>query len=109
MIYQVYLSADAGNDLFDIWNYVAHNDSPEKADHLLRELQSTCFTLEEFPDRGHVPPELERVHVREYLEIHWKPYRIIYRIHDKRVFIHCILDGRRNMLELLIERAIREE
>lgn len=109
MKYRVYLSADAENDLFDIWNYVARTDSPEKADYLLQELQSTCFTLEEFPDRGHIPPELDRVHVREYLEIHWKPYRIIYRIYDDRVFVHCVLDGRRNVQELLIERSIRVE
>jgi len=107
MKYRVYLSADAENDLFDIWNYVAHNDSPQKADYLLQELESTCFTLEEFPDRGHVPPELDRVYVREYLEIHWKPYRIIYRIQDDSVFVHCVLDGRRNVQELLIERSIR--
>lgn len=107
MKYQVYLSIDAENDLFDIWSYVARTDSPEKADNLLQELQSTCFTLKEFPDRGHIPPELEQVHVREYREIHWKPYRIIYRIHDDRVFVHCVLDGRRNVQDQLIERAIR--
>jgi len=107
MKYQVYLSADAENDLFDIWRYVARTDSPENADNLLQALQSTCFTLEEFPDRGHIPPELERVHVREYREIHWKPYRLFYRVLDDRVFVHCVLDGRRNVQELLIERSIR--
>jgi toxin ParE1/3/4 len=107
MKYRVFLSTDVENDLFDIWNYVARTDSPQKADYLLQELQSTCFAFEAFPDRGHVPSKLERVHVREYREIHWKPYRIIYRIRDDSVFVHCVLDGRRNVQELLIERSIR--
>jgi toxin ParE1/3/4 len=107
MRYQIYLSADAERDIFDIWNYVARTDSPQKADYLLQNLQATCLTLEEFPDRGHVPPELERIHVREYREIHWKPYRIVYRIQENRVFVHCVLDGRRNLQELLIERSLR--
>lgn len=107
MKYQVYLSTDAEGDIFDIWNYVAHTESPQKADYLLQKLEATCHSLEEFPERGHIPPELERVHVREYREIHWKPYRILYRIQDDRVFVHCILDGRRNMQELLIERSLR--
>ncbi|MCG8343889.1 MAG: type II toxin-antitoxin system RelE/ParE family toxin, partial [Chlorobiales bacterium] len=58
-------------------------------------------------DRGHCPPELERIHVREYREIHFKPYKIIYRMHEQKVFIYGVLDGRRNLQELLIERLIR--
>jgi len=107
MKYPIYLSADAEDDIFDIWKYVARTESQQKADYLLQKLQETCRSIEEFPERGHVPPELERVHVREYREIHWKPYRIIYRIQDARVFVHCIVDGRRNLQELLIERSLR--
>jgi toxin ParE1/3/4 len=107
MKYQVYLSAEAEEDIFDIWNYVSRADSPVMADRLLDELQATCFSLSEFPERGHYPPELERVHVTEYREIHWKPYRIIYRVEGDRVFIYCVLDGRRNVQDLLIERSIR--
>gem|GEM_PF-1558320 len=35
------------------------------------------------------------------------PYRIIYRIQDERVFVHCMIDGQRNMQELFIERSLR--
>ena len=57
--------------------------------------------------RGHVPPELDRMSVRDYLEIHYKPYRIIYQIFGNKVFIHCVLDGRRDMEDLLQRRLIR--
>ncbi|MCW8797246.1 MAG: type II toxin-antitoxin system RelE/ParE family toxin [Chlorobium sp.] len=107
MKYGVFLSSDAEGDILDIWRYVANHDSSESANRLFDAIQETCLSLERFPDRGHCPPELERIHVREYREIHFKFYRIIYRIHDQKVFIYCVLDGRRSLQELLVERLIR--
>jgi toxin ParE1/3/4 len=104
---EVFLSADAEGDLLDIWKYVANHDSSESANRLFDNLQEMCLSLERFPDRGHYSPELERIHVREYREIHFKPYRIIYRMHEQKVFIYGVFDGRRNLQELLIERLIR--
>jgi toxin ParE1/3/4 len=45
--------------------------------------------------------------VREYREIHFKPYRIIYQIVGRKVFIHCVLDGRRALQEVLEHRLLR--
>jgi len=107
MTHEVFLSADAQDDVLGIWKYVANQDSLESADRLFEALQEKCLSLEHFPDRGHCPTELERIHVREYLEIHFKPYKIIYRIYEQKVFIYCVLDGRRNLQDLLIERLFR--
>jgi toxin ParE1/3/4 len=52
-------------------------------------------------------PELERIGVCGYREIHFKPYRIIYQIAGQKVFIHCVLDGRRAMQEILERRLLR--
>jgi len=103
----VFLTDEAEADIVGIWKYVAHHDSVERANSLIDALQEACLTLDSFSDRGHYPPELQRVHVLEYRELHYKPYRIIYRILDCRVFIHCVLDGRRNLQELLLERLLR--
>jgi toxin ParE1/3/4 len=59
------------------------------------------------PDRGHVPPELERIGVLEFREVFYKPYRIIYQIIGNNVYIHCILDGRRDMQDILQQRVLR--
>jgi len=107
MKYKVFLTADVEEDIFEIYNYVASHDSNKKAEYLFDELQETYLSLEDYPDRGHLPPELERINVREYSEIHFKPYRIIYQTRDKAVYIHCIHDGRRNLQELLQERLLR--
>ena len=61
-----------------------------------------------YPNHGQVPPELKLLGIDDFLELNYKPYRIIYQIIEKVVFIHCILDGRRDMQKLLQERLIRD-
>ena len=107
MKYAVYWVEDAEKDLLDIYRYVALNDSPEKAEKLLGHLEQTILKLEALPERGHYPPELERIGVREYREVFLKPYRIVYQIMESEMFIHCVLDGRRDLQELLQNRFLR--
>ncbi len=107
MKFQVYIIADAEADLFEIYQYVAKNDSISRAEKFFEKLEDTCLSLSELPNRGHVPPELERVAVYDYLEIHYKPYRIIYQVISRRVFIHCVLDGRRDIVDILQKRILR--
>ena len=104
---RVYLVADAERDLLDIYRYVAQNDSVEKADRLLENLRGTIMKLETMPLRGHFPPELERIGVLEFREIFFKPYRIIYQVIKSDVYVHCVLDGRRDLQDLLQKRVLR--
>ena len=107
MKYRIHIITDAEDDLFEIYNYVAANDSTAKAENLLNKLEDTCKKLTTYPERGHIPPELERIGVGNYREIHYKPYRIIYQVIENDVYVHCILDGRRDLKDLLEERLIR--
>ncbi len=107
MKYKVYIISDAEDDLYELYNYVANYDSVNKADNLLNKLEETCDSLSKLANRGHYPPELERIGIFNYREIHYKPYRIIYQVLENNVYIHCILDGRRDLQELLEERLLR--
>jgi toxin ParE1/3/4 len=44
--------------------------------------------------------------IREYRQAFFKPYRLIYRVIGKRVFIYLIADGRRDMQSLLSRRLL---
>jgi toxin ParE1/3/4 len=105
--YRVLLTEEAEKDLRDISLYVARHDSPEKALRLMGNLEETCLTLESYPDRGHVPIELERLAMTQYLEIYFKPYRIIYEISNQDIFVHCIMDSRRDIDSVLRQRLLR--
>ena len=107
MRYKVNFVSEAEEDLFQIYKYVYLNDSEEKAEKLYLKLYDKCVLLQEFPDRGHIPPELNLLEISDFLEIHYKPYRIKYRIIKSDVFIFCILDGRRDTQKLLQERLLR--
>jgi toxin ParE1/3/4 len=100
----VILDQDAEDDLFDIYAFVAMNDSAERADQLFAALRRTC---EKLPLRGNVPRELFDIGVTEFRELHYKPYRIIYSLVSATVYVHCVLDGRRDIQTILQERFMR--
>lgn len=105
--FEVFVIEDAERDLLDIYNYISRNDSVENAEYVFDGIQDKILSLDAMPSRGHVPPELERVGIFDYLELHFKTYRIIYQIRENEIYVHCILDGRRSLQELLQERLIR--
>lgn len=71
--------------------------APEKADYVLTQVEKTFSSLSESPERGVYPKELLAVGIREYREIFFKPYRIIYRIIERNIYVLLIADGRRDM------------
>jgi toxin ParE1/3/4 len=107
MVYEVRLTLSAEEDLFDIYKYVYEHDSPAHADRLLQMLREQCLTLAEYPARGHIPAELRSLGIDDFSEIIHKPYRIVYQMIEKTVYIHFVLDGRRDIESLLRERLTR--
>ena len=105
--HKVQLDLDAEEDLFEIYRYVALNDSMQQADRLFEALKRACYSLRTLPLRGHIPPELQDIGVSQFREIRFKPYRMFYSIDRQTVTVHCVLDGRRDMQTLLQERLLR--
>jgi len=103
----VFLTDDAARDLEDLYDYIALQDVPGKADHVLEEIEKALNSLSENPQRGAYPKELLAIGLREYREVFFKPYRIIYRIIAERVTVFVIADGRRDMQTLLQRRLLQ--
>ncbi|MBA4423425.1 MAG: plasmid stabilization protein [Syntrophus sp. (in: bacteria)] len=106
MSFAVLLTNDAARDLEEIYNFIALHDAPQKADYVLKKVEKAFSTLSEFPERGAYPKELVALGIREYREIFFKPYRIIYRVIDKNIYVLLIVDGRRDMQTLLQRRLL---
>jgi toxin ParE1/3/4 len=49
---------------------------------------------------------MQRWGIFDFREIFFKPYRILYEIREKTVFIQAVLDGRRNCEDLLQQRLL---
>lgn len=106
MPFTVLLTNDAARDLEEIYEYISLRDAPEKANYVLDKIESTLTRLSESPERGAFTKELLALGIRDYREIFFKPYRIIYRVVSKNVYIFLIVDGRRDMQSLLQWRLL---
>ncbi len=103
----VALTATAKQDIFELHLHIETHDSVERADEVLDGLRKAIESLADLPERGHFPPELDRIGLREYREIHHKPWRIVYAVISGAVVFHGILDGRRDLQTLLQQRLLR--
>jgi toxin ParE1/3/4 len=106
MSFKVLLTRGAERDLEEIYDYIAENDTQGNADYVLDKLMEVAETLAAFPERGSYPKELLALGIREYRQAHFKPYRLIYRVIGKQVFVYMIVDGRRDMQALLSRRML---
>ncbi len=106
MAHPVILTDDAARDLEDIYDYIERHDAPGKADHVLDRVEKAFDSLSENPRRGDHPKELLSIGIRNYREIFFKPYRIIYQVMDNNVYVLLIVDGRRDMQTLLQQRLL---
>lgn len=107
MSFLVHLTDDAAHDLEEICDYIDRHDSPGRANLLLQQIEKAFGRLSEYPERGNHPRELLDVGVREYREVHSRPYRIIYRVTEGNVHVLVIADGRRDMQTLLQRRLLQ--
>ena len=104
--YEVLLTEGAERDLESIYDYIAEFDSAANANYVLDRLLKLANCLALFPERGAYPKELIALGIRDFRQTSFKPYRVIYRVMGRKVYIHLIADGRRDMQSLLARRLL---
>jgi toxin ParE1/3/4 len=104
--YPVVVSVEAERDLDDIASYVAEHDSVDRAIFVTAQIERAVSALTSFPNRGPYPKELLEYGNRDFREVHFKPYRIIYRVLPDKVVVILIADGRRDMHALMTRRLL---
>ncbi|OOG22832.1 plasmid stabilization protein [Thioalkalivibrio denitrificans] len=107
MAHRVLVTEGAERDLETLYDYLLEFDSRQAADHVLDRLLTVADSLADNPERGTHPRELLHLGIREYRQVSFKPYRVIYRVLGDRVVIYLIADGRRDMQTLLATRLLR--
>lgn len=104
--FEVSLTEDAAQDLEEIVDYVAEHDGPTRASHLLDRMEEVVKSVATFPERDSHPKELLALGIRDYRQTFFKPYRVIYRVIERHVYLYLIADGRRDMQSLLARRLL---
>ncbi len=104
--YHVKWASVAQIDLKQIIDYIAL-ENPGNALQILGKIKQKASDLYTLPDRGRIVPELNEQGINIYREIIVPPWRIIYRISDSTVFVLSVIDSRRNVEDILLNRFIR--
>jgi plasmid stabilization system protein ParE len=104
--YKVHWTSVAEDDLKNIILYIA-GDSPTNARTTFEKIKEKASSLTQFPERGRTIPELQDQGIFLYRELIIAPWRIIYRISDKKVYILSVFDSRQNIEDILLKRLIK--
>ncbi len=103
--YSILWTKSADQDLEHIIDYIAQ-DSLDRALESFHTIRTSVSALMSLPERGRIVPELKVHGISIYREIVISPWRIIYRIEGKKVIIMTVIDGRRNLEDILLERLL---
>jgi toxin ParE1/3/4 len=95
----------ASKDLENILDYISQ-DNVDTAITIFEKIKSKCSALNQFPDRGRIVPELKAYGILSYRELIMSPWRVIYRTSNQKVYVLAVLDSRRSMDDILIERFL---
>ena len=106
MSFAVVLTEDAVRDLDDLYSFIAAQDGRDRADPVLGRIHDKLATLRDFPERGEFPPELAALGIRQFRQIHYKPWRMVYQVSAETVTVMLLADGRQDMQTRLQRRLL---
>ena len=103
--YKVHWADVAEKDLIGIIEYIAE-DSLTNAISVFEKIKKKASSLNQFPQRGRIVPELKDQGIILYRELIVTPWRIIYRISGKKVYVLTVVDSRQNVEDILLKRLM---
>lgn len=106
MEYEVRVPSSVKKDIEEIILFFML-DRPEYAFKIFNSLRERIESLKFFPQKGRLVPELLEYNITEYRELLESYWRILYRIQESVVEVFTVIDSRRNVQSLLIEKLKR--
>ena len=104
--FQVIWTPVAQRDLGAVVEFIA-KDSPAAALKVFRAIRKKAASLYRYPQRGRLIPELIHIPGLPFREVVISPWRLVYRIKERRIEVLAFLDSRRDLEEVLFERLSR--
>ena len=106
--YNVIWANIAENDLKNIIKYIAE-ESPQNALKILNRIRQKASGLDTLPEKGRIVPELQDQGIMQFRELIIAPWRLIYRICGRKIFVLSVIDSRRNVEDILLKRFFDQE
>ena len=94
-------------DLQELRSYILKHFSLKTWQDTYNCLKETIRNLQVFPQAGSLPEEIEKLNLSQYRQVISGMNRIIYEVRQETIYIHIIVDVRRDMKALLTRRLLR--
>ena len=104
---KVVILASAEQDLQELRAYSVKNFSLATWQVTYSDLKKAIRRLAQFPLTGGIPEALEALQLVQYRQVLSGKNRLIYEVRGDTVFVHLIVDVRRDMASVLMRRLVR--
>jgi plasmid stabilization system protein ParE len=104
---EVVWSEPAESDLDDIVAFVALDRPNAAVDPALR-FRALAASLGSLARRGRIPPELRSLGLTAVREVVSPPWRLFYETIRGAITVVALVDGRRDLEDLLVRRVLRQ-
>jgi toxin ParE1/3/4 len=106
MKYKITYSKDMGEELSEIILWYRYNAGVNTAKKLYVRIKAHINKLKDMPGTGKPVQILKDIGVNDYRQIIIDHWIIYYKIEEKYITVVSIIDGRRNLEEILYKKII---
>lgn len=104
---RVVILDSAEQDLKELRVYLLKNFSMETWLTTYAKIKQAIRNLQNFPQAGRIPEEIEKLNLTHYRQVLSGMNRVIYEVRQDTIYVHVIVDVRRDMESLLTRRLLR--
>jgi toxin ParE1/3/4 len=109
MTVRIFILESAERDLKDLRRYILDNFTPSHWQSAYADIKEAIRGLQKFPRSGVVPDEITQLGQTQYRQVLSGKNRIIYEIRVNEIFVHLIVDMRRDLSAHLSKRLLERE
>jgi toxin ParE1/3/4 len=106
MKHEIIWSKDAGDELIEIISYIKYNTGKITAEKIYLKIMNEVKRVSENPKVRIISPLLREFGINYIHQLNINPWIIYYKVESSKMEIISIIDGRRNLEEILYKKMM---
>ena len=106
MKYEIIWSKDAGDELVEIISYIKYNTGKVTAEKIYSKIMNEIKLVSVNPKARIISPLLKEFGINYIHQLNINPWIIYYKAESNKMEIISIIDGRRNLEEILYKKMM---
>ena len=106
MKYKIIWSKDAGEEMIEIISWYKYNVGKNIAQKIYKNINLQIKKLKDMPGIGKKVQILKDIGINDYRQIVQDHWIIYYKVEKENIHIISVIDGRRNLEEILYKKII---